>query len=178
MKLIPIEEKDLDIFYKHLENDFIFEERRNKEDYLQTIKNKHFKPNFIYDKQLKQVVGYFCYWDFKDFIFGEHFAIFENLRNKGLGSKFLKFYLSKLKKPFIGEIEIPDNEISIRRRNYYLNKNFKILKTDYTQPSYHNSNEGVSMYIIGFDKSKQFDFEANLNKMLNIVSKNVYNINV
>ena len=178
MKLISIKEKDLELFYKHLEKDFVFEERRSKEDYLKIFKNKHFKPNFIYDKNLKQIVGYFCFWDFKDFVFGEHFAIFEHLRNNDLGSKFLNYYTSHLKHPFIGEIEIPNDEITKRRCNYYLKNNFKILKTDYVQPSYHNSKDGVPMYIIGYDRTNKFDFKSHLNKMLNIVYQNVYNINI
>ena len=178
MKLIPIKAKDFETFYNHLEEDFIFEERRTKQKYLTVLKNKHFKPNFIYDKQLKQIVGYFCYWEFDDFIFGEHFAIYDNLRNQGLGSKFLNHFLTKIKKTFIGEIEQPATQTAKRRCDFYVNKGFQILKKDYFQPSYHNSNKQIPMYIIGYDKSENFNFNSKLDKMIEVVYKNVYNLNV
>lgn len=119
MKIRRIKEDEFDDFYKLLEQDFCFNERKSKSNELLCFKNQKFCPNFIIldDK----IINYFCYWNFDDFIFGEHFAILKPLRDKGLGTAFLKFFVENIDKTIIIEVERPFDEDSKRRINFYKN---------------------------------------------------------
>ena len=95
-RLKKITKVDFDKFYSLLEKDFCFAERKTKEDEFETLKNSKFSANFIYHNDL--LIGYICFWDFEEFLYIEHFAIIEELRNQYWGTKFLKeFVLNNLK---------------------------------------------------------------------------------
>lgn len=168
-----IKKKDFDYFYSLLEKDFCFDERKSKEDQLKSFKNSdEFKTYFIYDEN--NVVGYFIYWDFSDFIFGEHFAILEEIRNKGNGTNFLTEYLKTIDKLFIFEVERPHDEISRRRINFYTGNGIVINNFDYYQPSYHNDNSAVPMYIASFPRKIS---EEEYFKYTKLVKNKVYSNN-
>ena len=63
-------------------------------------------------------VGFITVWHVSDFVFAEHFVIFEKYRNKGLGAEAL----DKLKNTFskiILEAETPESDIAKRRLAFY-----------------------------------------------------------
>lgn len=173
MQLKKITNKNFNNFYTLLEKDFCFEERRTYEDALKTLQNKYYKANFIYSKKLKQNIGYFCYWDFGSFIFGEHFAINEEFRNQGYGTAFLNQFLNK-NKPLIIEVERPTSVFKKRRINFYKKLGFVVFDKSYIQPSYHNDNKTVPMYIIIYNSNIT---KEEYSKYINLIKKNVYNIN-
>ena len=67
MELKRINKKEFAKYYDLLEKDFIFEERRTKENELKCISNKYFNVCFIFSKELNKNIGYFSYWDFDEF---------------------------------------------------------------------------------------------------------------
>ena len=169
IKLVEIKKKDFEYFYSLLEKDFCFAERKVKEDELKSLENKSFKPCFICDEN--KIVGYFCYWDFEDFIFGEHLAILEKIRDKGFGTKFLKEFLSKIKKPFVFEIEKPADEQSIKRKRFYERFGFTFNDFDYCQPSYHKANDGVPMIFVSYPEKLT---RKRFLQISNIIKEKVY----
>jgi len=150
MTLKPITKENFNEYYALLEKDFILEERRVKQDELNQLNNSNFKPFFIYNET--QLIGYFTCWEFEDFIFGEHFAILQENRDRGIGTKFLKEYLFRLTKPFIFEIEKPVDATTKRRKRFYKRLNFKFNKFKYFQPSYHNATDKLEMVIVSYPK--------------------------
>lgn len=169
MRLEQIRENQFEVFYSLLEKDFCFDERRTKDDALKVFKNPNYHPNFIYNDDL--LVGYFCYWDFGDFIFGEHLAILEELREKGKGSKFLQEFLKGLNKLFVFEVERPFDEQSARRIKFYQRFNLAFNDYDYVQPSYHEEGKEVPMIFISYpNKLKEKDYK----RIVAILRKEVY----
>ena len=83
MEIKLVTKEDFDLFYSLQEKDFVFEERRSKEDEYQALLDERFKPFFIYRNN--KIVGYCSCWEFGDFIFGEHFAIIKEFRTMFLG---------------------------------------------------------------------------------------------
>ena len=148
MKIKKINHNNFDLFYSLLEKDFCFEERKTKQDQFNSLSKKQFNPHFIYKDN--NIIGYFCWWDFDDFVFGEHFAILPEIRNRGLGSEFLKDFLSKQTKPFVFEVERPHNKNSQRRLSFYKRNGIIINGYDYYQPSYHNAKDNVPMFIASY----------------------------
>lgn len=171
MQLKLITKENFDLYYSFLEKDFIFEERRTKKDEFKELQNEFFKPYFIYEGE--KLIGYFTFWEFEDFVFGEHFAILEELRNSGLGTEFVKNLLIKITKPFVFEIEKPIDITSKRRKQFYKRLNLKFNKFKYYQPSYHGDGREIEMILVSYpDKLTQKQYE----NYVRIIKKEVYKI--
>lgn len=170
MKLMPITKANFDEYYNLLEQDFILEERRTKQDELSALKDERFKPYFIDFKEKK--IGYFTCWEFDNFIFGEHFAINKELRNHGYGTMFWKYLFKKIDKPIIFEIEKPVDETTIRRGNFYKKLGIQFNDYEYFQPSYHNGEEKVEMLILSYpNKLKKSEFQKIIKQIYQVVYK-------
>ena len=165
MKFVSITKNEFEKYYNLLQDDFCFEERKAKQDELKALSNKYYKPCFIYDDE--KLVGYFCYWEFEDFMYVEHFAILKELRGSGIGTKFFKWFLPTINKPFILEVEDPVDEDTIRRVNFYKNSGFVLNNYEYYQPSYHDGSDSVPMKIVSYKSpiTKQ-QFNDYINTML------------
>ncbi len=164
MKLVKVKKEELDYFYSLLEQDFCFDERKTKEDVLKDFSNPSFKPCFI--KNGKMIIGYFSYWEFDSFIYGEHFAILKELRNQNIGSNFLKQFLTLLKKIFIFEVEKPTDELSQRRINFYLRNGIQFNKFKYFQPSYHKGTDKIPMLIASYPNKLSYKEFLNYTKFI------------
>ena len=75
----------------------------------------HFYCNIILHHDTP--VGFITYWDFGHFYYVEHFAIDPSLRNGGHGKNVLNHLCQQLNKPIILEVEMPEEEMTIRRIN-------------------------------------------------------------
>ena len=171
MEVERIKKEDFDSFYKLLEQDFPYEERKSREDELEAFSHPNFHPYFVFKDNV--FVGYFCHWDFNDFIFGEHFAIVKDLRDHGIGTEFLTQYLASIEKPIIIEVEKPTTITAKRRINFYNRLGLVVNDCDYTQPSYHKDGSGVPMLILTYKKKiTKEEFE----KYNSIIRKEVYNL--
>ena len=94
-------------------------------------------------------VGFFTYWDFGRFCYGEHFATDPALRNHGYGSKILNAVLTHIGKPLVIEVEIPNNELSIRRIDFYRRNGMHLWEGyDYIQPAYRTHGNALPMLLM------------------------------
>ena len=64
------------------------------------------------------VQGFVMYWQHQDFLYLEHFAVLEQARNKGYGSRVLEALKAKGSR-IVLEIDPPEDEISLRRKGFY-----------------------------------------------------------
>lgn len=144
-----IKEFEFDEFYGMLEEAFPFIERKTREDaFNEFLNNTNFMPCFIIKNGKK--VGLISYWKFNDFIFVEHLAILKNLRNKTIGTKAFKQFLSETELPIVFEVEKPYDEISKRRINFYKRLGIVFNNFDYFQPSYHGGDDKVPMFFVSY----------------------------
>ncbi len=82
-------------------------------------------------------IGLFTYWDFGAFAYGEHFATDTTVRGNGYGAQIIQQVLDRTSKPFILEVELPENEISQRRIAFYKRNGLELRQdVKYIQPSY------------------------------------------
>ncbi len=65
------------------------------------------------------------YWTFPSYIFLEHYAVGQNLRGRGIGTRLLSEFVRSAGKPCILEIDPPVDEVSIRRLHFYERVGFK-----------------------------------------------------
>jgi len=151
MILKRIENNDFDYFYSLLEEDFCWEERKDKDREKSAFLHPCFRPCFIYDDG--KIVGYFCYWDFDEFIFGEHLAILKEIRDTGIGTRFINQFLRQSDKPIVIEIEHPTTNQAKRRVNFYKRLGFNLnVNFNYIQPSYHSDGETVPLILATYPR--------------------------
>lgn len=170
METRRISGKEFDVFYSLLSKDFPYEERKSREDELAAFNNNKFNPLFILKNN--KIVGYMCYWDFKNFIFGEHFAIVEKLRNNGIGTTFLREFVSNINRRIIIEVERPDTINAKRRIEFYKRLGFVVNSFDYFQPSYHKDEKEVPMFILSYKKQIT---ESEYKEYFSEIKREVYN---
>lgn len=91
-------------------------ERRTREDHLRALQDEDFFPlGAVEDGKLLADV---FLWETEDFCYLEHFAVQPSLRGHGTGSTLLRQLLQR-EKPLILEIELPEDEITCRRKHFY-----------------------------------------------------------
>lgn len=146
MELKKLTKNDLEKFFSLYEEDFPYLERRSREDFLSVLEESSHSANFIFDG--KTLVGYICFWEFKNFIFIEHIATLNSLRGHGYGSKFLNEFIANAGKKIVLEVEPPENEIAIKRIKFYERVGFNLISHTYFQPSYHGDGGEVEMKIM------------------------------
>lgn len=171
MELQKITKQDLDEFYEIYKTDFCYGERRSKGKLKDTLDEEKFSSNYICYDGAK--VGYINFWDFDEFVYIEHIAIFSSMRGTGYGSKSLSEFIDLIKRNIILEVEPPEDEISIKRIHFYEKIGFVLNDYDYVQPSYHGKGKGLPMKLMTFGKA--YDNKT-LKKYVNTIYKNVYKV--
>lgn len=170
MELKRISKAEYDKYFALLEDDFCLEERKTKIDELAAFEDENFSPNFIYEDG--NLIGYACFWEFEDFLFVEHFAILKEMRGTGCGSRFLKEFSENTNKPIILEVELPENEIAIKRIKFYERMGYVINNYPYAQPSYHAGKEPVPMHVMTYKSELE---KADYDKFVLEIKHVVYN---
>lgn len=148
------------------------EERRElalQRDY--TDNNPLFFNNIILDNDTP--VGFITYWKFEDYYYIEHFAIHPSQRNEGYGKKVLEHLHKTLNAPIVLEVELPNDEMSIRRIGFYERVNYKLWENEYSQPPYRKGDDYLPMHLMVYgdlDSEKDFDrIKHNLYKEVYLV---------
>lgn len=173
LTLRPI--KTADYKYPFVENLFIssfpIDERRDLPDQRRNIdSNNDFTLLLAEDNGTP--VGFFAIWDFGSFSYGEHFATDPDFRNKGYGGEILRLILDRLQHPLILEVELPDNDLSRRRIDFYRRNGFKLLDDHpYIQPPYRNGGASLQMHLMVYNPQKT---NLDLNKITATLHTKVY----
>lgn len=80
--------------------------------------------------ELDQLAGFFIYWDLEDSYYIHFIAVFPAMRNHKIGQKILDWVAGNLKRPVFLEVEIPFDEITQRRLNFYKRNGFTEVAND------------------------------------------------
>lgn len=138
---------------KLLVSAFPKEERRDTPSQREnTDTNDKFHCGLITDDG--EPIGLITYWNFKQFIYIEHFAIDDKLCGKGYGTEALKLTVEHLALPVVLEVEIPVkvNDEAFRRIEFYKRQGFSLRKTVYRQPPYRKHEEWLPMKLMTYGK--------------------------
>ncbi|MBE6051466.1 MAG: GNAT family N-acetyltransferase [Clostridium sp.] len=142
--------EDFNGFYDLLYKSFPTIERRTYEGQKKLLNNDLY--NVLYFKANEKVAAFLAYWEFEDFIFIEHFAVDENLRGRGTGTKILDDFLINSTKEVILEVELPLEDIAIRRIEFYKRIGFNFNDYEYMQPPLQKDNEYFELKIMSYPK--------------------------
>ena len=142
---------------KLLHSAFPSDERRDDEQQrAYTDRNDKFHCLLIRD--LNTPVGLITYWDFEDFVYVEHFAIHEDLRNGGLGGQAMKTFLQEMNRPVVLEVEMPliKGDITHRRIAFYRRQGFSLRRLPYKQPPYREGDKWLPMKLMSTGPAKKW----------------------
>lgn len=171
VKINRNDKKSLRKIEKIYETSFHINERRNFKDVLVLIDNTSFNFNAIIFEE--EIIGLFFYWTFPEFIYIEHFAIDESYRGNKIGSYILNKFLMIHEKQIILEVDLPSDDISLKRIKFYERYGFVICKEDYIQPPYNAIKEAVPMIIMSKPEIINiYDFENIKNKLYTEIYNN------
>lgn len=173
MKRITTSDTDLYSFMERLLTQaFPPEEYRNLKQLREyTDHIPHFHNNIILQENLP--VGFITYWNFDDFSYVEHFAVDPGQRNGGYGKVILNNLVQQLNRPIVLEVEIPDEEMAVRRINFYKRQGFELWENPYMQPPYKEGDNFLPMLIMAhgnINSGKDFD------NVKSIIHREVYNV--
>jgi len=95
-----------------------------------------------------ETVGMLSKWDFQTFVYIEHFAISSVFRGNGLGTYVLQKLIQEDDRQIVLEVELPEDEISLKRIKFYERNGFIICHESYIQPSYDKDKSSLPMMIM------------------------------
>lgn len=147
-------------------------ERRNTKEQRAKI-DQNEQMHCMVAKLQEEPIGLFTYWDFGTFGYGEHFATDPTLRGKGYGAQIVQQVLSLLSKPFILEVELPENEMSRRRIAFYERNGLELQHdVQYIQPSYQiGAGEELPMALM---TTPDFVQQIDIQEAIRTIYRNVY----
>lgn len=171
IQLTPLAESDHPHFAKELfESAFPDEERPPfGEIKKRNTDNFHFLVATLEDDE---PVGILTYWTFEEFVYIEHFAIAEELRNQGLGKAVFLNFLSQQTQQIILEVELPNTEVADHRVEFYASMGLFQNTQEYWQPSYNKKENVLKLPMLVMSKYELDDDE--FDEMRQILYKNVY----
>lgn len=129
------------------ETAFPYEERRDMPEQRRIMAHPDY--HFTLLTQDGQMMGIVLYWQTETFLFLEHLATKPTLRGKGLGSAVLAL-LKEKGLPIILEIEPPTDEITMRRRDFYLRNGFHMTEHHHIQAKFRHDDEDLVLKILSF----------------------------
>lgn len=159
---------------KHIYETSFPEDERREFDLLKPLDEKSNLDFFIITDNQDVAIGIISLWFFDEFIYIEHFAIQEDKRKNGIGTKVLSKLTAKYSKPILLEAELPDNDLAKRRIAFYQRHGFVTLPYNYTQPPYDKNKQSLPMIIMmktDFEITKSFYDSA-----IELLHKKVYGL--
>ncbi len=167
-EVVKLNEDDFEEVYEIMKEAFPKDEHRKKENQRKLLEKQEYK--LIGVRKENVVVAFIAFWDLKNFIFIEHFAVKEQYRNRKLGGNLLKAFLEIKDKDIILETELPEDDLKIRRINFYKKHGFNMNKYEYIQPSYEKEQKSLELKIMSYPRLIEKE------TFINELYEHVYNI--
>lgn len=145
MELRKIENEDFDLIYSEMERNFIYEEYRDRIPARKLLDKAEYLVYHITEKG--ENVGFIAVWTLYDFVFVEHFVIYEKYRNLGYGGMALSLIKEKYGKAVL-EAEPPSEGIRARRVAFYERNGFRQNPQKYMQPALRKGGDEVELVIM------------------------------
>ena len=171
IQLTPLEDSDHPHFAEDLfESAFPKSERPDFDDLEGRPSNFHFMVATNDDEP----IGILTYWTFEEFVYVEHFAIDEELRNNGFGKAVFLNFMTQHGGQMVMEVELSHDDTSDHRIEFYTSMGFYQNPFEYYQPSYHGDDTRVPMMILSKMELDDDEFD----EMRKVLYKEVYKVDV
>lgn len=136
--------------YTIMEQAFPKDERRSKEKQRALLENEDYVIYGYFEEEMLK--AFFAVWKQKDFWYLEHFAVAEQFRGQGIGTKALEELKKENDGHIILEVELPENELAKRRIGFYERNEFYLTEYGYEQPPFEEGKSGVLYRLMSYPK--------------------------
>lgn len=148
-----------DEIYDLMKISFPENEYRTYENQKKLLNRKEYKIITKEDEK-GNVIAFISLWSFPKFDFLEHFAVSPDCRGGGVGSQMMKNLMQKTNKLIVLEIEIPRDEMSIKRLHFYERLGFKLNEQEYYQPPLRENAKPLKLNLMSYpEKLSNEQFE-------------------
>lgn len=137
-------EQDFAQVWRLMEESFLTDERRSCAGQKELLANPHYRLYGV--RREGDVTAFAAVWKFDEFIFVEHLAVDQALRNSGTGAALLAWVCALRDLPVVLEVEPPAEEIAKRRIGFYERNGFFLNAYYYIQPAL--SEEGKELTLL------------------------------
>ena len=138
-------------------------------DYMEKLMTTSFPP-----EEYRSLAELRNYTDAKPhFYYVEHFAIDPSQRNGGHGKNVLSHLCQQINKPIILEVEAPEEEMAIRRINFYKRHGFTLWEKPYMQPPYKPGDGYLPMLLMAYGS---LECEKDFEYVKERIYREVYNV--
>ena len=120
-----------DEWFSLLEESFPKSEYRTYEGQKALLSNPCYRLYTV--QQGERIVGLAAYWELASCRFIEHIAVDPTLRNAGVGAKLVRHITQSSTKPVFLEVEPLQDELTIRRINFYRRQGYHLNEFFYLQ---------------------------------------------
>ena len=133
--------------YAILEHSFPPDERRTREEQYALLEDKRYRILGLCEGT--DVCAFLASWTLGDLIFIEHFAVLEQLRGKGLGSRLLREFVLRCNgKRICLEAEPPVDDVTASRIRFYERNGFFLNPYPYVQPVMTRGRNAIPLCIM------------------------------
>jgi len=145
------QDKWYDKFYAVYSVSFPIFEQRNKEQqkYAFTFDNYHLDCLIDRDRFL----AFIAYWDFKEYIYIEHFAVNPDYRGENIGSQTLQSLIDSKQKMILLEIDPLTTDIAHKRFRFYERLGFVANPYTHHHPPYNKEFPAHELIVLSHGKA-------------------------
>jgi ribosomal protein S18 acetylase RimI-like enzyme len=118
-------------------------------------------PLYHLDAYLNEgvVIGFIAYWIFPDYAYIEHYAMAQEARGQGYGTKILGDFLRRMAgRVVVLEIDPVIDEVSTRRLEFYQRLGFQESPFRHTCPKYQPDEKEGELWVLTWPATVDCDF--------------------
>ncbi len=120
-------------------------------------------------KEDEKIIAFIAVWNLCGFDFIEHLAVDPEYRGKNIGTQFMKKYISTNTNKLVLEVEDKNDDISLRRINFYQRLGFVLTNATYIQPTLSGVNDIIPLRLMCYPS--EFDIHHTVKEIF----KKIYN---
>lgn len=152
--------KKFDEIFNLMKISFPENEYRTYENQKILLEKKEYKL-ITKENEKGEAVAFIALWSAPEFDFIEHFAVSPECRGGGVGSKMMKNLMQNTNKPIILEIEVPCDDMSIKRLRFYERLGFKLNEQEYYQLPLRENARPLKLNLMSYpEKLNDEQFES------------------
>lgn len=131
------------------ESSFPLAERRKKEDHIRACSDSRFFPISAWENG--ELIGLLFYWEWDSYRYLEYLAVNPKFRGQGFGSEILR-RLRNSEHTIILEIDPLNNELSVRRLQFYERAGFTLTPYRFIHLPYRLEAKPQELLILSYPK--------------------------
>ena len=175
LRPLKADSKEIEQALKLYVEAFPTNERRDNKEWLDCLDENANKPFVLYGIIHQDAfVGILSCWELSDFVYVEHFAVNSNARGNGIGAKAMTAIKEHYgKTPLVLEVEMPNEEIAVRRIGFYQRQGFNLNNKKYMQPPYRENDAWLELQLMTTDPAF---LDAHFDSVRNEIYHKAYNV--